>query len=617
MGIKSKNTNKLLIIVFFVLCASSYWSAKTLIEDNPKRLLYNRLFDYQVEEDFGILRESPGLGEKQNADSPDRKEIGPMPDGTFISAYTKEGTLIYDEPYKYKYNIDDPYWVQEPYYDRYGFLQYRTVTKYNRKTYWGTSYRQKECKFVRNFSIYDISDKISLFENRDSAYKRMIKEFEAKVSEYKNWKFSPIDYKSETIKKHCKEYYKGGINALSYNTESQDGIKTIRSIYFANEKAYVLEVKANHNTTEQANKFLTNVTTSDLSKYNDSVVIKILFCLILSLVLAFVFVYLRNKRYKSLPTINKHAKSLLKYSFYMTLLNIFIILFIFYSLFTNEDYQFVYYDRSYVDLRSLAYLTISTLVLMDLLICTYLYAKQKKDYQYDYLIQDQMQPYYDSRLDNPQEKKALVSLLYYPLFILGPMPLGILSLIYVIPFAIIIFISLELRHLYRWINKDSATIDQDRKEFMDYYVALDLKKDANKEEIEKAFNSAMAKYNSADGNPLYGKPFYYEIQEAYAVLGSINQLRPEYDKEYEAYKASNSTSYSYSNKQLENEILNIRNKLYKIKSKGSNRTINIIVVSFVLFFVVAFVLLRLTEVIPPLWESNSSSGGFGWSGGDF
>lgn len=617
MGNKSKHTNKVLTILFFVLCASSYWSTKTLIEDNPKRLLNNRLFDYQNDEDFGILRESPGLGNKLETDIPDRKEIGPMPDGIFISAFTKEGTGFYDEPYKYKYYRDEPYWVREPYYDRYGFLEYRTVTKYNRQAYWGTGYRQKEYKYVRNFSIYDISDKISLFENRDSAYRRLINEFEAKVSEYKNWKFSPIDYKSETIKKHCKEYYKGGIQALSYNTESQDGIKTIRSIYFANEKAYVLEVKANHNTTEQANKFLTNVTTSDLSKYNNSVVIKILFCLLLSLVLAFVFVFLRNKRYESLPTINRRAKGLLRYSFYMTTLNILIILFIFYSLFTNEDYQFVYYDRSYVDLRSLAYLTIATLVLMDLLICTYLYAKQKKEYQYDYLIQDQMQPYYDSRLDSPQEKKALVSMLYYPLFILGPMPLGILSLIYVIPFAIIIFISLELRHLYRWINKDSATIDQDKKEFMDYYVVLDLKKDANKEEIEKAFNSAMAKYNSADGNPLYGKPFYYEIQEAYAVLGSINQLRPEYDKEYEAYKASNSTSYSYSNKQLENEILNIRNKLYKIKSKGSNRTINIIVVSFVLFFVIAFVLLRLTEVIPPLWESNSSSGGFEWSGGDF
>ena len=167
MGNKLKNINTLTIAIFFALCASSYWSTNTLIDDNPQRLINNRLFDYQVEEDFGILRESPGLGEKQNADSPDRKEIGPLPDGTFISAYTKEGTLFYNEPYKYKYNIDDPYWVQEPYYDRYGFLQYRTVTKYNRKTYWGTSYRQKECKYVRNFSIYDISDKIWLFSQRE------------------------------------------------------------------------------------------------------------------------------------------------------------------------------------------------------------------------------------------------------------------------------------------------------------------------------------------------------------------------------------------------------------------------------------------------------------------
>ena len=617
MGNKLKNINILTIAIFFALCASSYWSTNTLIDDNPQRLINNRLFDYQVEEDFGILRESPDLGEKQNADSPDRKEIGPLPEGTFISAYTKEGTLFYNEPYKYKYNIDDPYWVQEPYYDRYGFLQYRTVTKYNRKTYWGTSYRQKECKYVRNFSIYDISDKISLFENRDSAYKRLINEFESKVSEYKNWKFSPLEYKSETIKKHCKDFYKGSIQALSYNTESQDGIKTIRSIYFANEKAYVLEVKAQHNTTEQANKFLTNITTSNLSKYNNSVVTKIIFGLLLSIVLSFAFIYLRNKGYKYLPTINKQAHSLLRYSSYMTLLNVLIIIFVFYRLFTDADYQFVYYDQRYVDLRSLAYLTIATIVFMCLLICTYLYAKQKKEYRYDYLIPDRMQSYYDSRLDSPQEKKTLVSLLYYPLFILGPIPLGILSLIYVVPFAIIILISLEIRHLYRWINKDSITVNQNKNEFMDYYVVLDLKKDADIDEIEKAFNSAMAKYNSANGNPLYGKQFYYEIQEAYAVLGSTNQLRPEYDKEYEAYKSSNCASYSYSNKQLENEILNIRNKLYKVKSKGRSLTINIIIVSFVILIVVGFIVLRLAEVIPPLWESSSYSGGSRWSGGDF
>ena len=187
--------------------------------------------------------------------------------------------------------------------------------------------------------------------------------------------------------------------------------------------------------------------------------------------------------------------------------------------------------------------------------------------------------------------------------------LNINKLIYVVPFAIIILISLEIRHLYRWINKDSITVNQNKNEFMDYYVVLDLKKDADIDEIEKAFNSAMAKYNSANGNPLYGKQFYYEIQEAYAVLGSTNQLRPEYDKEYEAYKSSNCASYSYSNKQLENEILNIRNKLYKVKSGNSSRKINIIIVSFILFLVVVFIILSLFEIVPPLWEGHSNLDG--------
>ena len=133
MGSKSMNTNKFQLIIFFALCASLYWSTSTLIDDNPKRLLYNRLFDYQQKEDFEILKESSDLGDEQKSDSPDRKEIGPIPEGTFISAYTKEGTGYYDEPYKYKYYSDEPYWVREPYVDRFGYLEYRTVTKYKRQ----------------------------------------------------------------------------------------------------------------------------------------------------------------------------------------------------------------------------------------------------------------------------------------------------------------------------------------------------------------------------------------------------------------------------------------------------------------------------------------------------
>lgn len=105
MGNKSMNINKFQYIIFFALCASLFWSTSTLIDDNPKRLLYNSLFDYQQKEDFEILRESSGLGDKQETDFPDRKEIGPMPEGIFISAYTKEGTGNYDEPYKYNNSV--------------------------------------------------------------------------------------------------------------------------------------------------------------------------------------------------------------------------------------------------------------------------------------------------------------------------------------------------------------------------------------------------------------------------------------------------------------------------------------------------------------------------------
>ena len=602
------NTNKIHFIIFIALCATLYWSTSILINENHKRLINKRIFSCQ-QEGFEIVKGTLKLGEKQKKDSPNRKEIGPMPDGTFISAYTMEGTDYYYEPCRYKRYMYVQYWDREKYVDRFGYTDYKNVVKYRRQEYWETGYRSKKYKFARNFSIYDISDKLSFFENRDTAYKKMINEFETKVSGYKNWKFLPIKIKSETIKKYCMDCYKENIPALSYITESQDGIKTIRSIYFANEKAYVLEVRSNFEAKKQATNFLTSIMTLYLSNYNNSIVIKIILSLLLSIVLVIYFVYSMNKKYKKIPTINKYANSLLRYSLYMTILNIFLFSFVFYMLFTNVDYQFVYYNRSYVDLRYLAYLTVATIVFMNLLICTYLYAKQKKEYRYDYLIQNRMHSYYDSRLDSPQEKRALVSMLYYPLFIFGPIPLGILILIYVLPFAIIIHISLEIRYLYRWINKDSIMVNQNKNDFMDYYVVLNLKKEADINEIEKAFNSAIAKYNSANGNSLYGKQFYYEIQEAYAVLGSTNQLRPEYDKEYEAYKSSNCASYSYSNKQLENEILNIRNKLYKVKSGNSSRKINIIIVSFILFLVVVFIILSLFEIVPQLWEGHNNLDG--------
>lgn len=593
------------IVVFVGICLFSFIGVFLLDTDNPQRLHNEKYFENLKAECISVLKSHNNIGAKQDQDIQDRKEIGPLPEGKFISSYHQEGTGVYESPYYYKYESTDPYTAIESYYDYYGNLRYRYTTKYERRTHWATAYKDVPYPYSIVLTIYDISEQMTLFESEDSLSQRMMKEFETKIVEYNHWRFDPIEYKEEAWHRNYGKFYVNRLDALSYETKSQDGIKTLRSIYFANKKAYVLEVKSNYDTTKLANNYLANLTTLDLYSYNSNLIIKIFACILFASLLIIIFVYLNNSIYWKMPIINNHAKRLFKYSLYMSFINLFVTIFVFYWLFTNDDYQLDCFSLNCIDLKILAYLLIATLVIMDLLICTSLYAKQKKEYRYDYLIQDNWQLYFDKRLDNVQEKKTLVSFLYYPLFILGPLPLGILSLVYVIPFGLIILIAVEIRHIYRWINNDVTSDAPATDIFLDYYVVLDLKREASPDEVEKASNSAMARYNSANGNPLYGKEYFNRVQEAFAVLSSTNQLRPDYDEEYETYKASNSECYSFSNKQLEKEILSIRNKLYNVKPIRSKRTINIVIVSFAFLIVITFIILRLLDFIPPIWEDNS------------
>lgn len=562
----NKHRTYILITLFIFICIFSFFSVITLLVDIPIREQSVNNFVYYDSDGFGVLKTDDGirLGDRQESESPDRKEIGPLPEGKFISSYIFHGSEYIELPYQYKSYL----YFDVPYYE--------------------TRYRQVEFKYTRTLSIYDISDQISFFESEMSAYNRLLNEFESKLTTYDHWKFDPKVVKLPIVMSVSRNYYNNANMALSYRTKNQRGVNTIRSLFFSNKKAYVLEINSNNDTKFLANKFLGDITTFNLKTYNFSVLLNIILSTIAALVLVVLFIYVFTFRYRKLSIKNKDASKLYNYSLFMSILNMLIIIFIYYKILASGSNEYFYYDTRYVDLRVLAFLTAPTLFIMDLLLCTSLFVKARNEYQYDYLIQDWLRPYYRSRLNDQQERKTLILLLYYPLYMLGPMPLGVLCLLYIIPFSIIIFIMLEIRHLYRWINKDTNTIENESNCFMDYYVILDLKKEADKDEIEKAFNSAMAKYNSAGGNPLYGKQFYNEVQEAYAVLSSTNQLRPEYDKEYEAYKASNSTSYAYVNKQLESEIENIRNKLFNINTKRINRDVNMIALSFIILIVIAF-----------------------------
>ena len=544
--IMKKLVKKIITATLFLgVCASAFWSLKLLIVDNSLRMLSH---DFAYLEDVELYT-SINLGEKYEQDKTDRKEIGPLPDGKFVSGY-------YMQRKRNRYDEYD--------YDLYYYNTY---------------------KYTTDLYVYDISEQMTFFESEDSTYRKLMGEFESKLTAYKHSRFYPT-----IIGGRYKGLHTDNRQAISYVTQSQYGTPTIRTIFFANKKVYILEVRDGYNLSESANEIISHITTVPLHQY-DSLGLKISCVILLTFALAFIFAIIKVRKFFKLPTLNMSAKKMCIYTICMSIMNLLIVLYLSWKLYYTCDNRVFILDNYWYDtkvIRTALCLSMDTLVIMDLLICTYLYIKSKEEYRYDYLISDKVLSYLGSRLDEEKEKKTLLSFLYYPVFLVGVIPLGISILVYAIPFAVITLILLEARCLYRWINKDSIVPDGDRNRFLDYYVILDLRTDATKDDIDRAFNSAMAKYNSATDNPLY---------EAYAILSSTNQLRPEYDKEYELYKSDASATYHCKNKQLDNAIMNIRHRLYGDELVQKKRKINIIIVSFVILLIAAFTTLRLTGVI--------------------
>lgn len=557
-----------LTAIYVAICLLSFNGMNSLIYDNELRTYNNKTFDYYTDESFCVVKDSRDLGVKTSTEIPGRKEIGPLPDGKFICSYRSEGLDYIEIPYNKL--VTPVHQVWERYFDSTDWVWRERMVEKKGRPYWTTFYKTTPFKTVMYFSIYDISEQIARLDNRDSAYQTLTDEFESKLSFYEHWKFDPCENKNNAIKKHYKEWYNDKYDAISYYTFSQDSVKTIRSIYYANKKVYVLEIQAKHNARALANLFLNRLTTLDLQKYNRQVTVKILAVFSLAILLSLVFVFLYIKEYRTKIVKNQTAHKLKNFALIMTTLNILFFTGISYKIYTDGIRDYFYYKGHYVDLYVFAYLTLTTLIVMNLLGVCELYICSKKEYRYDFMLNRTLNTFLGKRLRSERAKKLVVVFLYYPLIILGMIPLGVLCLLYVIPMALFSFIIIELIRLHHWINSNE---EQPLKEntFRDYYVTLDLNRDATKDDVDRAFNSIIASLNSSSNNPLKSYRFINEIQEAYAVLGSINQLRPEYDIEYEAYNNGKSTVYSYSNKKLEKEILIIRNRLHRTSFERTKR----------------------------------------------
>ena len=98
---------------------------------------------------------------------------------------------------------------------------------------------------------------------------------------------------------------------------------------------------------------------------------------------------------------------------------------------------------------------------------------------------------------------------------------------------------------------------------------------------------------------LYGETYKHNIQEAYRVLSSTNRLKPEYDREFDAYRASNDSEYLYSDERTKRDIMLVQKELggtllaskkYDTCAKEHNLVIRAVVIYGVFLAIVSAIL---------------------------
>lgn len=237
-------------------------------------------------------------------------------------------------------------------------------------------------------------------------------------------------------------------------------------------------------------------------------------------------------------------------------------------------------------------------IFMNSITLPYTITKLYDKVSYDAILPSWMKKYFNKRCISEQERKSFVSLIAYPLLILGNLPLGAYILIYIIPVTLLFFMIVETRRLMGWINGKSyvniVSNNKDTAVFKDYYLILDLPLTASEDDVNSAYNKIIAR-NNANPN-MYSKQFIDDVNEAYRVLSSTNNVRPKYDKEYTLYKATNDRIYKFSNSQTEKEILYIQESIAPQQKKQKRMPIVNNAVFLAILILIAILLIFISIV---------------------
>lgn len=617
---KSLNKNKytlacvicLLIAIISIIYISNILptlKVELTLKEHNEKFFVN--FD---KEHFSVLKSSHYFDEKETKDNSEQlKEIGPIPEGKFVSSFDGkgEGKYGYWKPYLamgsravyYTEKVPQRYLSGEIIRDYYGRIEYEEVekVKYVNEPYWDSRYTTIPYEYTYTFSVIDLSDSISSNAS-DSIYSICTKQFAKQLTSYKNWNFSPNQVKCRRNANWAKFYMSvlpKNKDAVVFQSKDEKGVSVIRAVYFANRKAYVLDVHSPYELIENANAIMETFTTFYLQDYNDMVSMRLLLT-ILGCIAFVVFglicllipkIVLQNRE----TVLTKQAKYLVRYACVMWFVNIICVFADVYPIFTGELRQDSYWWN--------IFLLFLCAVGMNIFTNMYVVNKAKAENEFDYLIPKWLKFYLIKRHITDAEYKSVVVFLLYPFFILGNLPFGICVLGYILPVAILSVILMEVRIFSKWTHEDTNGNNSNEVEelgvFKDYYLLLDINRDASEMDIDIAFNKAMAKYNSRTDAKLYNEVYKRNIQEAYRVLSSTNRLKPEYDREFDAYRASNDSEYLYSDERTKRDIMLVQKELggtllaskkYDTCAKEHNLVIRAVVIYGVFLAIVSAIL---------------------------
>lgn len=435
---------------------------------------------------------------------------------------------------------------------------------------------ESQYNFSVSLFVYDISDDFFFFEDDDDIYSKNYKKYEEAVQYcgYDHWIFDMNNIKTISFET------KRNVERAFFNDEGGflSNESKVRSVFFANKKAYVLDVVSPEEAREHTSKILKSLTIDKNKWSKNKVYISIINIVLFSIVL----IIIQYRIHMRQVSLNKVANALFVYCIVCAIVNICL-----FVVFCNNQAH-----AGFLLLWGLTFM-------FNLLSIWFFNSKSKYALASDFMLSLCAKHYLEKHSRSESERRSVIAFVIFPFWVAGQLPFGFLILLYVVPLTLFTILGMEFRSLFHWLNGETKIENRNANNpiFKDYYLILDLTNDATTLDIEKAYNQKMAHYYSTFGN-YQRKDQWIDLQEAYKILISENRLRPAYDQEYLIYdKGEYLGSYIIANKKLERDILIIRQSLQLQVGSDINKRhfkINIVVVSFVLWLIITGVWLYYT-----------------------